>query len=72
MKEKFRYTTVTCISNTAEVIKINTSELLPKLKDESLKKLIQYAKSKVTICQNVVSSYSKFQSEQYIRDKKQK
>ena len=72
MKEKYRSSTVTCVSDSAELIKIATVELIPKLKDESLKELIKAAKTKLDISKDIVDSYAKFQSEQYIRRKKDK
>lgn len=72
IKEKYRSTTVTCISETAEVIKIRGKELIPRIKEETLKELVLYAKSKMKITQDVVESYTEFQTQQYLDSKRNK
>jgi hypothetical protein len=69
MSETARRVTVACVSDTAEVIRINAKDILPKLKERSVKEFIRYARSKITLTEEIIKNYISFQIELFTRVK---
>lgn len=64
--------TVSCTTESAQVIKINSNTLLSKLRPESMDELIKVTQSKLEITQRIIDSYKNFEVEQYKTSKKDK
>lgn len=69
MNEDKRRVTVVWVSDSAIVIKINSKDILPKLKEHSIKEFIQYAKTKISLTEEIISNYTQFQINLYKRVK---
>ena len=65
MEEPVRNVTVTCTSEHAQVIRIKSQSLFPKLMDKTLKELIGIGKTKHNLVKEIINSHIEIQTKQF-------